>query len=84
MKTSRRHFLQTSAAVAAFNAVPLLATPGRKYRTALIGAGWWGMNILREAIAHWRCQVVGICDVNEQTREVSAEEVTDLNGDQPR
>ena len=84
MKTSRRHFLQTSAAVAAFNAVPLLATPGRKYRTALIGAGWWGMNILREAIAHRRCQVVGICDVNEQTREVSAEEVADLNGDQPR
>ena len=42
MKISRRHFLQTSAAVAAFNAVPLLAAPGRKYRTALIGAGWWG------------------------------------------
>ena len=84
MKISRRHFLQTSAAVTVFNAVPLLAAPGRKYRTALIGAGWWGMNILREAIAHRRCQVVGICDVNEQTREVSAEEVVDLNGDQPR
>ena len=84
MKTSRRHFLQTSTAVAAFNAVPLLAAPDRKYRTALIGAGWWGMNILREAIAHRRCQVVGVCDVSEQTREVSAEEVADLNGDQPR
>ena len=85
MKTSRRRFLQTSAVAATgLHAVPLLAAPGKKYRTALIGAGWWGMNILREAIAHRRCQVVGICDVSEQTREVSAEEVADLNGDQPR
>ena len=85
MKTSRRHFLQTSAAAAtAFHAVPLLSAPGKEYRTALIGAGWWGMNILRDAIAHRQCKVVGICDVNEQTREVSAEEITDLNGDQPR
>ena len=84
MKTSRRCFLKASAAAtAAFNAMPLIAAPGKKYRTALIGAGWWGMNILRDAIAHRQSKVVGICDVSEQTREVSAEEVTDLNGDQP-
>ena len=85
MKTPRRRFLQTSAVAAtAFHAIPLLAAPGKIYRTALIGAGWWGMNILRDAIAHRQCKVVGICDVSEQTREVSTEEVTDLNGDQPR
>ena len=86
MQSTRRRFLKTSAAAtaASFAAMPLLAAPGKKYRTAIIGAGWWGMNILRDAIAHGQCKVVGICDVSEQTREVSAEEVTDLNGDQPR
>ena len=86
MQASRRRFLKTSAAAtaASFAATPLLAAPGKKYRTAIIGAGWWGMNILRDAMAHGQCKVVGICDVSEQTREVSAEEITDLNGDQPR
>ena len=86
MQASRRRFLKTSAAAtaASFAATPLLAAPGKKYRTAIIGAGWWGMNILRDAMAHGQCKMVGICDVSEQTREVSAEEITDLNGDQPR
>ena len=38
-------------------AVPLLsAQPGRKFKTALIGSGWWGMNILREALASGDCR----------------------------
>ena len=54
MQASRRRFLKTSAAAtaASFAATPLLAAPGKKYRTAIIGAGWWGMNILRDAMAH--------------------------------
>ena len=52
MNFTRRHFLKTTAAASiAFNAVPLLgAEPGRKFRTALIGSGWWGKNILKEAM----------------------------------
>lgn len=84
---NRRHFLrEASLAGAAFTAVPLLrgADPARRYRTALIGCGWWGRNILKEAIASGRVKVVGLCDVHEHAREVTAEQVTDLNGDQPK
>jgi hypothetical protein len=53
--TSRRHFLSaTTAAFAASSFHIFGADPNKKYRTALIGSGWWGMNILREAIASGR------------------------------
>jgi len=86
MKSTRRHFLKTSAAATfAFNAVPLLAAdPGRKYRTALIGSGWWGKNILKEAMASERVKVVALCDADGNTLEVAAERVNDLSGDQPK
>ncbi len=54
MSFSRRKFLVTSAAAAgtlAFSAPSVLgAGSKKKYRTALIGSGWWGMNILSTAI----------------------------------
>jgi predicted dehydrogenase len=86
MKLTRRHFLKTSAAATfALNAVPLLAAdPGRKYRTALIGSGWWGKNILKEAMANGRVKVVALCDVDANTLEVAAEQVNDLSGEQPK
>ena len=61
---TRRRFLSTSAASLAFSAVPLLGQKtDKKFRTALIGSGWWGMNILGEGMksgrvsvcALWRC-----------------------------
>ncbi len=83
----RRRFLQqTALASAAFSAAPFIraADPVKKFRTALIGCGWWGKNILKEAIASGRVKVVGLCDVHENVREVAAEQVTDLNGDKPK
>ena len=63
--TSRRSFLSSAtAASVSLTALPLLAADGKKYRTALIGSGWWGMNILREAIASGRITVVALCDVD--------------------
>ena len=47
---NRRAFVNTAAATGMATQFPLLANPGKsgkKYRTALIGSGWWGMNILR-------------------------------------
>src|ERR1043166_6207483 len=86
MNFTRRHFLRTGAAAAlAFNAVPLLdAEPGRKYRTALIGSGWWGKNILKEAMASGRVKIIALCDVDANTLEAAAEKVNDLSGDQPK
>ena len=85
MNLTRRHFLKaTAAASLAFNAVPLLAAePGRKYRTALIGSGWWGKNILKEAMASGRVKVVALCDVDASKLEVAADQVNDLSGDKP-
>jgi predicted dehydrogenase len=85
---SRRRFLH-SAAVAGtvLTAAPFIlrgADPAKKYRTALIGCGWWGKNILKEAIASGRVQVVGLCDVDRNVRDVAAEQVNDLNSDSPK
>src|SRR5688500_15034846 len=83
----RRTFLQMVAlgnlalAIARFI---LGSTDGKKFKTALIGSGWWGKNILREAISSGRCKIVGLADVDANVLEVSAEQVTDLNGDAPK
>ena len=86
MQANRRQFLKSAAAASlVFNAVPLLgADPGRKYRTALIGSGWWGKNILKEAMASGRVKVVALCDADSTVLEVAAEQVKDLSGDQPK
>ncbi len=82
---SRRRFIQSAAAFTAFGAIPIIgAESGRKYRVALIGSGWWGMNILREAMASGSCHVVAMCDPSQQTLDVAANQVTEASGDQPK
>lgn len=85
---TRRQFLTTSAATAsalAFGA-PFVKASGkaRKYRTALIGTGWWGMNILRDAVAAGQSKVVGLCDVDGSQLEVAADELAGLTADAPK
>jgi len=66
-------------------ATPLLAQPpGRKYKTALIGSGWWGMNILREAVASGECTAVAFCDPDEAQMEKAQGILTPLTRDVPR
>ena len=63
MNFNRRQFLRTTTAAAlAFSAAPLLRaqSAGRKYRTALIGCGWWGNNILGEAMASGEANPLGL------------------------
>jgi predicted dehydrogenase len=57
---------------------------GRKYRTALIGAGWWGGNIVGEAMASGRCEIVGVCDVDRRALDPTVEKIGKLSGDRPR
>lgn len=82
----RRDLIKTSlVAGMAFSAAPLLgADSGRKYRTALIGCGWWGRNILRYALASGECRIVGLCDVDQNQLAGAAAEVEKLSGDQPK
>ena len=63
---NRRNFITTSvAAGVALPAIPLLgAETARKYRTALIGSGWWGRNILRCAMEAGESKVLALCDVD--------------------
>lgn len=84
---NRRRFLRTCALSAtAISAAPFLraAEPARQYKTALIGSGWWGKNILVEALASGRCKGISLCDVDAHTLEVAAERVLDLTGTKPK
>ncbi len=75
---NRRTFLSTTAA-------PLLAAQGaKKYRTALVGTGWWGMNILRAAMAAGESKVVALCDVDRNQLDPAAGEVARLSGNAPK
>jgi predicted dehydrogenase len=87
MRQTRRSFLKSSmAASLAVSAFPWVhaAETKKKYKTVLIGTGWWGMNILGEAMASGECQIVGLCDVDDRFLNPAAEKVTDLTGDRPR
>lgn len=83
--TSRRTFISSAtAASVSLSALPLLAADGKKYRTALIGSGWWGMNILREAIASGRITVVALCDVDANVLKNGVADIESETGTAPK
>jgi predicted dehydrogenase len=85
MSVSRRNFLRTSAASLVFAAPTVLrAQQAKKYKTVLIGSGWWGMNILREAIAAGESEVVALCDVDRRILDAAAAEVQKLTNRTPQ
>jgi len=86
MKVTRRSFLTTTAAGSlAFVAPAILgAEKNKKYRTAIIGSGWWGMNILNEAIAAGESDVIAMCDVDENQLNPAAAGVEKKTGSTPR
>src|SRR3954451_14629123 len=93
---NRRTFIKSSAASAAAGLFALSSGPlvrtvrgeeGHKegsYTVALVGSGWWGMNILREAILSKRCRVVAMCDVDERQLDKAIETVKQMSGDDPK
>jgi predicted dehydrogenase len=83
----RRAFLKTTASGLFLASAPFVlgqAPPDKKYRTALIGCGWWGKNILKEAAASKRVKIVGLCDADANVAEVAADQVNDWSGDSPK
>lgn len=83
----RREFVANSilASTATAFAPHFFIFPKRaKYRTALIGSGWWGLNILREGIRTGEVQVVALCDVDQNQLSKCKEEVDKLCNDQPK
>ena len=86
MTIKRRQFIQSAAVAGALAAAPAVharKNKAKRYRTALIGSGWWGMNILKEAMAAENISVVALCDVDRDKLELAAEEVEDLTGNAP-
>ena len=83
---NRRHFLQTSAAAGLTLAAPriLRAQENKVYRIALIGSGWWGMNILRTALQVGGCKVVALCDADDNQLNPAYDEIEKLTGDKPK
>jgi predicted dehydrogenase len=84
MATDRRGFLWSAAATLS---APLIRVPvqrAKKYRTALIGTGWWGMNILREAMAAGESTVVALCDVDANQLNPARDQVVKVTSDQPK
>lgn len=83
----RREFIKTSSAASmAFAAGPLIRISGQQkiYKTALIGSGWWGNNILRCAVQAKQSKIVALCDVDQTFLNSTAETVRKLNGDNPK
>ena len=89
---NRSEFLKTSiiAAGATLITDPLLARPFivrkplAKYRTALIGSGWWGTNILRCAMQAGESKLVAMCDVDTRQLAKTSEEMGKLSSDKPK
>ena len=73
------------AAGVTLTAAPLLhaGTP-RKYRTALVGSGWWGRNIARVAMESGECATVALSDVDENQLNGAVEEAEKLSGSKPK
>src|SRR5437667_12693607 len=82
---NRRRFLESVAAGGVVLQAPFVFAQSsvRKFRTALIGSGWWGKNILQEAMASGRCRIVAPGDADSTTLEVASEQVNDRSGDKP-
>ena len=85
MAIDRRTFLKSSVASGLALSVPnvIKASNSKTYRTALIGSGWWGMNIAGEAMKSGRCKMVALCDVDQRQLNPAAEKVEKLTGDKP-
>src|SRR5690606_28126868 len=83
---NRRSFIQSSFAAVSFSALPLLGATRRTlpYKTALIGSGWWGMNIVREALASGECKITALVDVDTRQLKKAQELLGQMTSDQPR
>ncbi len=86
MSLSRREFLAASAAAGLSVAVPAVrgAEKEKKYKTALVGTGWWGMNILRVAVKAGQSSVVAMCDVDRNQLDPAVADVEKLTGRTPK
>ncbi len=82
----RRNFIKVTAAgsagIAASYYIPQMQD-GRKLKIGLIGAGWYGMVITTAALKSGGVEVIGICDVDSEHLNTSADQIEKLQGKRP-
>jgi predicted dehydrogenase len=86
---NRRRFLHSTAAASALAALPFNIRAqdkagAKKFRVALIGCGWWGNNILREAVASGACELVALCDVDSRQFDLTMKNGAAAAGTTPK
>jgi predicted dehydrogenase len=83
----RRNFIKVtslgSAAVMSNLYIPTLSAD-RKLKIGLIGAGWYGMVITKAALKVGGVEVIGICDVDSDHLNNSANDLEQLQGTKPK
>jgi predicted dehydrogenase len=86
MSVTRRGFLATTAAAGAALAAPAVrgAEKNKKYKAALVGSGWWGMNVLSTAIEAGDVTAAALCDVDRNQLDPAAAEVEKMTGAAPK
>jgi predicted dehydrogenase len=83
----RREFLgMTSMAAAAITSPFYISSlvDERKLQIGLIGAGWYGMVDIKAALKVGGVEVIGICDVDSDHLNSSADEIEKLQGKKPK
>src|SRR5256885_15281563 len=84
MSQSRRGFIKSSVAAGlAFSIKPFRRVDNAKYRTALIGSGWAGMNILHVALRRRTSRDLAHFDVGHNQLNLPALKAEPLIGERP-
>ena len=88
MTLSRRKFLTASALATVASTLPAPAVHGananKTYRTALVGSGWWGMNILNAAMQSKTIEPVALVDVDKRILDPALKKVEESTGTLPK
>ncbi len=87
MEINRRKFIQTAAASSLALSAPNLvamSSHGKRYRTALIGSGWWGKTITEMAMQSGTVKMIAVCDVDDAMNESAVELIREKSGDEPK
>ncbi|MBN1559153.1 Gfo/Idh/MocA family oxidoreductase [candidate division KSB1 bacterium] len=80
----RRDFIKTTAASAFTAPLILNAQKAKMIKTAVIGAGWWGMNIAQAALASGQCKIAALCDVDDSQLSSAREKLRPLTSVEPK
>lgn len=82
----RRKFLKISSSGLLVPVIPELTrfTKYARYKVALIGCGWWGGNIVQEAMAAGDATIVAVCDVDQRAITATKNMIQAASGDRPK